>query len=96
MTRQRLVNLAFFELSMSLYHRTPDFPFFSASSLLIPTNAWNKAAMFCTIRQLALVLAIAIISSLPVMPLVSFVRDIRSYSDLEAPGIAFILTPDHA
>ncbi|KAG5772901.1 hypothetical protein H9Q72_001080 [Fusarium xylarioides] len=52
--------------------------------------------MFRTYRQLALVLAITIISSLAVMPLVSFVRDIRSYSDLESPGIAFTLTPDHA
>ncbi|KAF5542001.1 heat shock 70 [Fusarium mexicanum] len=51
--------------------------------------------MFRTFRQLALVLTIKIISSLAVMPLVSFVRDIRSYSDLEAPGVAFVLKPDH-
>ncbi|PNP80338.1 hypothetical protein FNYG_05937 [Fusarium nygamai] len=51
--------------------------------------------MFRTFRQLALVLAITIIISLAVMPLVSFVRDIRKYSDLEAPGVAFVLTPDH-
>ncbi|KAG4268370.1 hypothetical protein FPRO04_12404 [Fusarium proliferatum] len=51
--------------------------------------------MFRTTRQLFFISAITIISSLAVMPLVSFVREIRSYSDLEAPGVAFVLTPDH-
>ncbi|KAF5694936.1 major facilitator family transporter [Fusarium denticulatum] len=50
--------------------------------------------MFRTFRQLALILAITIISSLAVMLLVSFVRDIRSHGDLQAPDIAFTLTPD--
>ncbi|KAF5718701.1 heat shock 70 [Fusarium mundagurra] len=50
--------------------------------------------MFRTYRQLALVLAITIISSFAVTLLVSFVRDITSYSDLEVPDIAFTLTPD--
>ncbi|KAF5964953.1 putative heat shock protein 70 protein [Fusarium bulbicola] len=51
--------------------------------------------MFRTFRQLALVLTITIASSFAVTPLVSFVRDIRSYSDLKAPGVAFVLKPDH-
>ncbi|KAF5584937.1 cytochrome P450 monooxygenase [Fusarium subglutinans] len=51
--------------------------------------------MLRTFPQLALVLAVTIISSLAVIQLVSFVRDIRSYSDLEAPGVAFVLKPDH-
>lgn len=55
----------------------------------------NKATMFRTNRQLFFILAITIISSLAAMPLVSFVRDLRSCSDLEAPGVAFVLTPDH-
>ncbi|KAF5984317.1 pantothenate transporter liz1 [Fusarium coicis] len=71
------------------------FRFSSASSVLIPTDAWNKASMFRTLWQLALVLTITIISALVVMPIASFVRDIRKYSDLEAPGVAFVLTPDH-
>ncbi|CVK91905.1 uncharacterized protein FMAN_06974 [Fusarium mangiferae] len=51
--------------------------------------------MFHTFQRLTLILTITIISSVAVIPLVSVVRDIKSYSDVNAPGVAFALTPDH-
>ncbi|KAF5563771.1 heat shock 70 [Fusarium phyllophilum] len=44
--------------------------------------------------QLAFILAISFISNFAARLLVSFVRDLRSHSGLEAPDIAFTLTPD--
>ncbi|KAF5600727.1 heat shock 70 [Fusarium pseudoanthophilum] len=94
MTRQHLVKLACSDTFMWLLHRAPGFSFSSGSSIPIPTDARNKATMVRTFWQLALFLAIGVISNFAAVLLVSFVRGPRSNSDLEAPDVAFTLTPE--